>query len=360
MSRSEDPKLFEQRKKDHIRWSMDESSQVGLSPSEEIRLIHDPIPELNFSDVKIDTSSSFLTKSKPLMVSSMTGGHKDSFRINKILMKACVNKNWAFSSGSLRKELELINHEDLQNEDLQNDEWTKLQKDLSGSLDLIGNIGLAQVVTHKAEDILSLCSKYNLKGLFVHLNPLQEVIQEEGTTNFKGGLEALSLLKNKLEVPLFLKETGTGFSKATFEKIKDLGLAAVDVSGLGGTHWGRIEGLRSKEYSKFNQAAQVFADWGVTTVESLVFGKEVLGKGSSTEIWASGGLRSGLDAAICFALGAKVCGFAGPMMKAALLGQEAVENLMDQIEYELKIALFCTGTCSTSKLSADKVLQRRV
>lgn len=354
MSRSEDPQLFEQRKKDHIRWSLDERSQVDLSPSEEVRLIHDPIPELNFKDIKIETTSKVLNKTKPLMVSSMTGGHADSFRVNKILMQACANKNWAFSSGSLRKELELIHSINKENE------WISLQKEFSNSVGLIGNMGLAQVISHKVEDITLLCETYNLKGLFVHLNPLQEVIQPEGTTNFKGGLESLKVLKKeikeKLNIPVLLKETGTGFSKSSFLKIKDLGLDAVDVAGLGGTHWGRIEGLRSDDDSMFDQASKVFQDWGVTTVESLKFGAEVLNE-SGTEIWASGGLRSGLDAAICFALGAKICGFAGPMMKAALVGQEAVEALMDQIEYELKIALFCTGSCSINKLTKEKVLE---
>lgn len=351
MSRSEDPKLFEQRKKDHIRWSLDDQSQRGLSPSEEVRLIHDPLPEVNFKDIKIESTSKILTKTKPLMVSSMTGGHADSFKVNKILMQACANKNWAFATGSLRKELELVKSKSADNE------WSILQKYFSDSVDLIGNIGIAQVISHKVEDAILLCERYNLKALYVHLNPLQEIIQEEGTTDFRGGLESLKVLKEKLNIPLLLKETGTGFSKNTFLKIKDLKLDAVDVSGFGGTHWGRIEGLRSEDNSKFDQASQVFQDWGVTTVESLKFGKEVLSESSPTELWASGGLRSGLDAAICFALGAKACGFASPMMKAALSGVEAVEALMDQIEYELRMALFCTGTCFINELNSGKVLE---
>ncbi|MGH1467522.1 MAG: type 2 isopentenyl-diphosphate Delta-isomerase [Bdellovibrionales bacterium] len=350
MSRSEDPKLFEQRKKDHIRWSLDQQSQVGLSPSEQVRLIHDPLPEVNFKDIKVETASKVLTNSKPLMVSSMTGGHKDSYEINKILMQACSNKNWAFATGSLRKELEQVSAES------SDDEWTVLNNEFGKSLDLIGNIGIAQVISHETEDFKKLVSRYGLKGLYVHLNPLQEVIQPEGTTDFSGGVEAIKRLQETLEIPVFLKETGTGFSKSTFEKVKGLNLPAVDVSGFGGTHWGRIEGLRSKEDSMFDKASRVFADWGVTTVESLQAGEKVL-EGSLTELWASGGLRSGLDAAICFALGARVCGFAGPMMQAALEGVEAVEELMDQIEYELRIALFCTGTCSINKLNKEKVLE---
>ncbi len=284
------------------------------------------------------------------MVSSMTGGYKEAFKVNKILMQACLNKNWAFSIGSLRKELEMIHLNELSKE------WVVLRKDFLKSMDLIGNIGIAQLISHKIKDIQKLCKLYELKGLYIHLNPLQEVIQPEGNTNFKGGLGALKNLTENLDVPVFLKETGTGFSKQTFKKIKNLNLSAVDVSGFGGTHWGRIEGLRSQEESIFYKASKTFKDWGVTTVESLEAGNVIL-KDSSTELWASGGLRSGLDAAICFALGAKFCGFAGPMVRAGLKGLRAVESLMDQIEYELKIALFCTGTCSINELNKEKVLE---
>ncbi len=350
MSKLEDLKLFEQRKKDHIKWSLSDKSQVGQPPSKQFRLIHDPLPEINFKDIKIKNSSKFLKNSKPLMVSSMTGGYIDAFKVNKTLIKACSTKNWAFSIGSLRKELEMIHFNKLSKE------WIALKKEFLESVDLIGNIGIAQLISHKIEDIKKLCELYELKGLYVHLNPLQEVIQPEGTTNFKGGLEALKNLKENLNIPIFLKETGTGFSKQAFEKIKDLNLSAVDVSGFGGTHWGRIEGLRAQEESIFYKASKTFQDWGMTTVQSLQAGDVVL-KDKPTELWASGGLRSGLDAAICFALGAKVCGFAGPMIKAGLIGLKAVELLMDQIEYELRIALFCTGTCSINQLNKEKVLE---
>lgn len=349
MSRSEDPKNFENRKKDHIKFSIDEGSQIDLSPSEEMRLIHDPLTDVNFKDIEIKTTSKILKDTKPFMVSSMTGGHQTSYEINKTLLTSCKNKNWSFSTGSLRKELELINT------DVQDDEWMKLSKEFKESVELIGNIGVAQVISHKVDDFQKLVDRYSLKSLYVHLNPLQEVIQEEGTTNFRGSVEAIKELKSKLSVPVFLKETGTGFSKQSFEKIKDLGLSAVDVSGLGGTHWGRIEGMRSNEGSKFDQASRVFQDWGMTTVESLECGRQVLGE-SSTELWASGGLRSGLDAAICFALGAKVCGFASPIMKEALSGVSAVEAFMEQIEYELRIALFCTGSGSLNRLDYGKLL----
>ena len=203
MNRSEDPTLFESRKKDHIKWSLSEESQTHQSPSSLLNLAHDAIPDLNFEDIKITNFSKHFTNHKPLMVSSMTGGHEDSFKINKILTSACAKKNWLFAAGSMRKELELID------EDTKDSEWLSLDSD---STPLIGNLGVAQVLSHSTESILNLKKVYSLKGLFVHLNPLQEVIQTEGTPQFKGALEKIKTLKKAIEIPLFLKETGTGLS----------------------------------------------------------------------------------------------------------------------------------------------------
>jgi isopentenyl-diphosphate delta-isomerase len=344
MSRSEDPTLFESRKKDHIKWSLADESQTGGSPSSLLKLAHDALPELDFADLKIQSFSKHYSDFKPLMVSSMTGGHSDSYKVNQILMSACAKKKWLFSSGSMRKELETLNAK-------KSDEWSESPS----GFPLIGNIGLAQIINHTDDQIKKLCEVYKLAGLFVHLNPLQEVIQPEGTANFKDGLERLVSLKNNLQVPVFVKETGTGLSRKTFLKLKDSGLDAIDVSGFGGTHWGRVEALRADQNSLHAKVGYSFKDWGVATVESLKYGLETLTQESKTELWASGGLRSGLDAAICFSLGARICGFAKPFMEAALKSETAVVDLMNQIEYEIKVALFCTGSADLNKLQEVEI-----
>ena len=62
------------------------------------------------------------------------------------------------------------------------------------------------------------------------------------------------------------------------------------------------------------------------------------------EIWGSGGVRHGLDAAKLIALGATTVSFAKPMLQAALHSTEHVLAVMESIEYELKVAMFCTGS----------------
>ena len=349
----EDSQQFENRKKDHIKWSLDSESQVDLSLSQLAELNHYPFPNLNFDEVHLKTTSFYFPGCKPLMVSSMTGGHDQAFEINKSLMKACEKMNWIFAAGSLRRELEEISFKDSEQKRLK--EWEKLTDDFSGVI--LGNIGLAQVITHSNDSIKELCDRLKLSGLYIHLNPLQEVMQEEGTPEFRDGLERVNEICNLLEVPVFLKETGSGFSKKSLEDLNGLKLGAVDVAGLGGTHWGRVEGLRaSNQESIKSRASRTFRNWGVTTYESLVSFKELYGdsESESFEVWASGGLRTGLDAAIGFAMGAKICGFAKPFMEAALVGQSEIEEKMTLIEFELKTALFCTNSSSIMELQGQE------
>ena len=122
-------------------------------------------------------------------------------------------------------------------------EWKNIRK-ACPKLILLGNLGLAQVLRTPVKQILSLIDSLSAQGMIIHLNPLQEALQKEGTAQFKGGLSSIKKLVKELPVPLIVKETGCGFSKEILDRLTDMGISAIDVSGLGGTHWGRIEGAR--------------------------------------------------------------------------------------------------------------------
>jgi isopentenyl-diphosphate delta-isomerase len=218
------------------------------------------------------------------------------------------------------------------------EEWSRIRKFAPNVL-CMGNIGLSQAISTPVAAIQKLVDSLNAFAMIVHTNPLQEVLQPEGTPQFRGGLDALERLAKALSVPVVLKETGCGFSRKTLHRLKETGVAAVDVSGFGGTHWGRIEGQRSVKGAIRYQAASTFRNWGISTLESL---QEAVQLAPPYEIWASGGVRSGLDGARLLALGARAVGLAKPILQAAL--DENLELAMEQIEFELKVALFCTGS----------------
>lgn len=339
---SESFERFETRKADHLRLAMDPSVQIGGDNDfSRIHLVHEALPNLNFSEIDLSTDLLGLKLSSPFFISSMTAGHKNGIAINQTLALAAEKANWLMGVGSQRKEL--TNPEAHQ-------EWKQLRK-VAPRAKLVGNLGIAQLIQSTTDEVQKLVDSLEAVAMFIHLNPLQECLQPEGTPQFRGGLEAIETLVRALKVPVIVKEVGCGMSQPTIKRLADAGVAAIDVSGFGGTHWGRIEGLRA-ESSIQKQAAETFASWGISTVQSLM---SAMDADVDCEIWASGGVRNGLDAAKLLAVGAKAVGVAQPLLEAALLSQDALMTKMQVLEHELKIAMFCTGTSRVSDLSSKRV-----
>lgn len=336
---------FEQRKRDHIRLALDPKVQTpGLSALEKVSLIPEALPEIDFSDVDISTKFLNSKLNSPAFVSSMTAGHDDSYSLNRTIAGACEKHGWMMGVGSQRRELF---------DPKARNEWKKIRSEFK-EVTLIGNIGLTQLIQTPAEKVTELVENLEAKALFVHLNALQEVMQPEGTPAFKGGMNAIEKVSQQTKIPLILKEVGCGISLNTLNKIKELGLVAVDIAGLGGAHWGRIEGYRSTENSLQAQMSETFKDWGVSSVETLL---EVQAAKVQFpfELWASGGVRSGLDVVKLLALGAQKVGIASPILKAALLGEDSLDKLLTQIDLEIKTALFCMGISRLDELQTKKV-----
>jgi isopentenyl-diphosphate Delta-isomerase len=328
----ENPELFESRKADHIRLALESRMQaIGGSGLDRISLIHEAFPEIDFKDVSL--SVPFLKgreTSSPLFISSMTAGHAGSIDLNLVMARVAEKRNWLMGVGSQRRQL---------TDPAADAEWIKIRK-ACPRVRLLGNVGVSQLITTKVSEIRRLADTLQAEAMFVHTNPLQECLQPEGTPQFAGGLKALEHLVKELDLPVIVKETGCGFSTATLRRLQGMGISAVDVGGFGGTHWGRIEGGRSKPGEPSQVAAETFRDWGISTVDSIFAAVQLR---PDFQVWASGGVRSGLDAAKLVALGAKMVGLAKPIIEAALHGEEVLEKQMDLLEFEMKIALFCTG-----------------
>ncbi|HZF40262.1 MAG TPA: type 2 isopentenyl-diphosphate Delta-isomerase [Blastocatellia bacterium] len=335
-------KQFERRKQDHIVHSLSTANQaLGMSGLESVHLNHEAIPDLDFEEINLETPCLGRLLSTPFYVASMTAGHADALSINRTLAHACWERGWAMGVGSQRRELEAGTGAKAV------DDWKSLRQEVP-DLALFANIGISQLIKAKVADIRRLIESLDAQALCVHLNALQEAIQPEGTPQFKSAWQALETLCRELGRPVIVKETGCGFHISTLRRLARIGPAAVDVGGLGGTHWGRIEGARAGAHSLHQAAAATFANWGEGTVASVLAAREVLSP--QTEIWASGGVRSGLDAAKLIALGAHRVGYAKPALEAALTGTIELHRWMELQEYELKIALFCAGSATPADL----------
>lgn len=337
------------RKLDHLRAIVnDPEIERARSGFDSISLTHRALPELDLDAV--DTSTEFLGKplSFPLLISSMTGGAGDEIeRINRNLAEAAEETGVAMSVGSQR--VMFTNPEARASFDL---------RGFAPSVPLIGNIGAVQL---NAGLSLDQCAEavavLGADAIYLHLNPLQEAVQPEGDRDFSGLVKKISELVNHIDVPVLIKEVGAGLSAPDIAKAYDAGVRHFDVAGRGGTSWSRIEYHRRSEDA--DDLGLVFQDWGLTTVESLLEARDVLGqKGDPTKLVASGGLRDGIDMAKSMILGADLCGMAAPFLIAAQESSARVVEKIKRLRREFQTAMFLLGCSDISALQGNTALIR--
>lgn len=344
MAKSKTDKGFEKRKGDHIKITLSSLSQSEFQNSlDSIFLQHTAFPELDWKD--LDTSCEFNKNplSAPFFISSMTAGHAGGTDINLALAELSSVKQILMGVGSQRKEL---------TEEAAKKEWKILRKSQPKAL-LLSNIGLSQLIQTPIDKIIEIIENLEAIGIFVHVNPLQECIQKEGTPEFKGGLKAIEKLVKTTKVPVIVKEVGNGFSISDRRRLDELGIFALDLSAKGGTDWAKVEALRYSKEEALRSSGLIYANWGYD-LPSMLREQEKLNV--SYQIWGSGGIRTGLDVAKSLAMGCEKVGLAQPWLKA-LMGEkqkaskkvskrqcEALFEFYEKLEKELKIAMFCTGS----------------
>jgi len=321
---------IEARKSRHLDICLEDdvasTLQTGFA---RVRLRHEALPECALEDV--DTSVSFLGKrlAAPFLISSMTGGTARAQTINYNLAIAAQAAGVALALGSQRAALAdpaLLS--------------TYTVREVAPRVTLFANLGAVQLnygVT--ADDARRVVESIGADGLYLHLNPLQEALQPNGDTNFRGLLRKIGALARVLEVPVIAKSVGSGISVRTAAQLLDAGVAAIDVAGAGGTSWARVEGRRAGDPRR-EALAETFAGWGYPTAEATRALRRAF---PGAILVASGGLRTGVDAAKALALGANLAGFALPFLEPATRSAEAVAETLAHILAGLRIALFASG-----------------
>jgi isopentenyl-diphosphate delta-isomerase len=309
------------RKEAHIKICLEREVETGDTLFGEVFLVHQALPEADLDS--IDTCVHFLGKNLafPLIIAGMTGGCSDAVYINKTLARIAEKRGLAFGVGSQRA---MVEEKGLSE--------TYAVRDAAPNILLLGNIGVTALKQYPAHRIAEAADNIEADALCVHLNPAQELFQEEGDRDFTGCNDALSEFCQRVQLPVVAKEVGNGISRETANHLKSSGICAIDVGGFGGTNWVIIDGLRSG----IDTAG--FSHWGIPTAVSLIESRVGL------PLIATGGIRTGLQMAKAIALGAEVCGIALPFLRALLRGgEQAVESYIDSLILDFRQAMYLTG-----------------
>lgn len=335
-----------ERKTSHLDLCAEDNVEARGKTSllEEVEFFHDSLPELAVDQIDLSVEVFGHRLKAPLLITGMTGGATRAAEVNHILATVAETLGIAFGVGSQRA---MLNNPELL--------ATYQVRHLAPSIPILGNIGAVQAAElsiTQAEDLIGLI---DANALCIHLNPGQEIIQPEGDRDFRGCIDGIARLVDGLSTPIIVKETGSGLSPRTLDRLKGAGVQWVDTSGTGGTTWIGVETLRATPEKQ--SVGELFWDWGIPTAASILYAKR-----RDLNVIGSGGLRSGLDAARAIALGATLAGMALPWLRAAheegtagalRFGQATIDTLLT--------ACLLTGSANIAELQqAPKLLGPRL
>lgn len=310
---------------------------------EKYRFVHQALPEINKDEIDLSLEIFGKRLRAPIIIEPMTGGTEVGQKINLNLARAAQEFRIGMGVGSERVAIE--------NPSLT---YTFQVRDVAPDILLFANIGAIQLNnSFGVEECYQAVNMIGADALVLHLNPLQEAIQQGGNTNFKHLLSQIQKVCSQLTFPVIVKETGCGMSKEVALKLKKAEVAGIDVSGAGGTSWAIVEAAITNDriYQKIGNR---FAEWGIPTAESLIMTRAVA---PDLLLIASGGIRSGIDVAKAIALGADAVGLALPLLKPATESADMVAAIIRRILTELEIAMFCIGAENLRELKNTSFLE---
>lgn len=316
----------ENRKLEHIKICLSENVESSYTGFEDVKLIHNPLPEIDFDEIELEIDFFGKKLRAPFLIASMTGGHKEATEINRNLASAVEETGIGMGVGSQRAAIE----------DKTLVESFSVVREYAPTSFIYANIGMPQVVKHGVEVVERAVEMIDADAVAVHLNFLQEVIQPEGEKNATGCIDALREVCREINVPIIVKETGAGVSSEAALKLKKIGVSAVDVGGKGGTSWSGVETFRTRD-EVLKMVGKDFWDWGIPTAFSVVDVYKIL------PVIATGGLRSGLDVAKALSLGAVAGSAALPFLNPATNSAVDVKKKIEYFINGLKVAMFLTG-----------------
>ena len=337
--------MHNDRKREHLEICLTRNVRSqGATGLECLRLTHQALPEMALADVNTETEFLGHRLRAPILISAMTGGTDRAQSINRRLARAAQAFGLAMGLGSQRASLEspeLLG--------------TYQVRDVAPDILLFANLGAVQLnYGYGPDDCLRAVEDVQADALVLHLNPLQEALQPEGNSDFRGLADKIARVCRELPVPVIVKEVGWGLSAQAARTLCDAGVAALDVAGAGGTSWSEVERHRSASAVEA-EVSVAFANWGWPTVETLDTVRRACPK---HPLIASGGVRDGVEAAICLALGANLVGMAHPLLLPATESQEATTQALSIVLGQLRTAMFCTGARTLTDLDTSHLTVR--
>jgi isopentenyl-diphosphate delta-isomerase len=226
----------------------------------------------------------------PIWVSSMTGGSREGMTINRNLARACHEFGMGMGLGSCRILLEKPGLFDDFN----------MRPIIGDELPFYANIGVVQVEEMLAngtwEKLVDLVHRLSADGLIIHVNPVQEWLQEEGSPITRPPVETIEEFLFLSNIKIIVKEVGQGMGPASIARLLNLPIEAFELAAFGGTNFARVELTRNNNLSNEIYGPVVFlghtAEEMVDAINAMVISGKQL---ACRQLIISGGINTFLD-----------------------------------------------------------------
>lgn len=322
------------RKDEHVSLAIKFYDKISHAGFDKLRFVHQGIPEISLDDIDASTNIEDIKMNSPIYIEAMTGGSGYTKKLNQQLARIAKSTGIAMATGS-------------QSVALKDNSVTssfEIVRETNPNGIIFSNLGASADVLRANAAVKMM----NSDAIEIHINAPQEIIMPEGDRKFNW-IENIKSIQKSLDCPVIVKEVGFGMSKETIQQLVDAGIKNINISGKGGTSFSKIENYRRKK-----QEMDYLEDWGQTTVESLLEAQQFKNK---TNIIASGGIRTPLDAVKAIALGANAVGIAAPILYSLIKnGEEETVEFINDFIYGIKSIMAMLGTKNLSELQRKKMI----
>lgn len=323
------------RKLEHIQCTLVLEDGPVANGLEDVFLINQSLPELDLEEIDVSFRFGEKTLQIPLVINAITGGHQETTTINQALSRVARRAGVAMAVGSQKAALE---------DKKQRASFCIVRQENPEGV-IMANVG-ASASPEEAEEAIDMIAA---DALQIHLNVPQELAMPEGERCFRGYLDNIERIVQRVKVPVVVKEVGFGLSREVVGRLYERGVRWLDVGGQGGTNFIAIERERGSD-----RLSSEFKCWGIPTAISLL---EALSLRLPLKVIASGGIRTSLEIAKCLALGAEMVGVAGYYLRLLLTRSEEV--LLEEIQRcreELRAIMLMLGAANLTSLRSCPVV----
>lgn len=318
-----------ERKNEHLENYL-KTLYSGDTLFSDIFIEHNALPELSMDD--IDTSVEIFGKriSYPFMINAITGGGDISTDINGDLARLAKEFNIPMAVGSQKVALDI--------EDAR-ESFMIIREILKDENVVIGNLSARE----NLDEYIKAGEMIDVDAMQIHLNTLQELVMSEGDRDFKGQLDNIEEIVKNYNKPIIVKETGAGISKDVAQRLYDIGVRHIDVSGCGGTNFVEIENIR-----RFDMDFSDLYEWGIPTAKSIINCRTLP---EDLQVIGSGGIKTGKDIVKAIIIGADLVGISGEILSYLMHGgYQGAKEYLETLIYKLKMIMLLLGKKNISEL----------